>query len=584
MLAQPDAVEILQRQVDWGRLSPKAESAARAALRTRLVPVGLAGHLADEALACVAAKSARVLGREPSPAQLVAARAIVQGHMVELEPAHAPSLVLAMAAAAWALAGLHTHVLTPDDALAAQVAATYAPLWRGLGLKVGLAVAHAGLEPRRRAHAADITCVGARTLLRDLLRDTRARRQGVAGDQPHLNLPRGLGIGLLLEADRMLVDRAGARVVLSEVTHPGGWTRHCRMALTLAQHMRLDQDVVLDTQAMSLRWTREGSARLETLTARLGGDWAKRSRSEEWVGRAVLALHGLQSGVDYRVQAGRVHFRADRPWSTHMGQSEAGDTLQALLALKEGLAVPARRQPVATQALHRLFSSFRMLGGTAVTLAECRAELQRRYRLETFFLPGQGAARRETWPARAFDATGPREEALVARLLELSGLGRPVLVGVASASAAMGLSVRLARAGIVHQRVTGRCAQDRAQLARAGHAGTITVACAGALAGQEISLGPCVAVMGGLHVVDMLDSPCRRAHRRLAALAGGAGQPGSVETWHAADAPCWSQGPVEGPRGNSPAWWVETTATLQSRLHEWQARREREAALSAEAG
>jgi preprotein translocase subunit SecA len=100
------------------------------------------------------------------------------------------------------------------------------------------------------------------------------------------------------------------------------------------------------------------------------------------------------------------------------------------------------------------------------------------------------------------------------------------------------VSAVLAAQGVAHVVLNAKQDGDEAQIvAQAGQAGRVTVATNMAGRGTDIALGPGVAERGGLHVLDLMDSPCARTVRQLHGRAARQGQPGSAETWTTADLP-----------------------------------------------
>jgi len=125
-----------------------------------------------------------------------------------------------------------------------------------------------------------------------------------------------------------------------------------------------------------------------------------------------------------------------------------------------------------------------------------------------------------------------------ARVGELAALGRPVLIGTDAVASAQAMSALLAAAGIAHRVLDARHDADEAAIvAQAGQRGAVTVATAMAGRGTDIELGPGVAALGGLHVIDCQDNVSARLDRQFIGRAARQGDPGSAETWLALDAP-----------------------------------------------
>jgi preprotein translocase subunit SecA len=91
---------------------------------------------------------------------------------------------------------------------------------------------------------------------------------------------------------------------------------------------------------------------------------------------------------------------------------------------------------------------------------------------------------------------------------------------------------------VKHQVLNARYHEQEAYIvAQAGTPGAVTIATNMAGRGTDIALGDGVADLGGLHVLCCQFNAARRIDRQLAGRCARQGDPGSVETSLAADAP-----------------------------------------------
>ena len=125
--------------------------------------------------------SRRALGQRPFDEQLVAALALDEGHVVEMQTGEGKTLTAVMPAALNAFTDRGVHILTFNDYLARRDAEWMGPVYRMLGLSVGYV--HEGMAPaaRRAAYNADITYVTAKEAGFDHLRDLLAMDVADAG-------------------------------------------------------------------------------------------------------------------------------------------------------------------------------------------------------------------------------------------------------------------------------------------------------------------------------------------------------------------------------------------------------------------
>jgi preprotein translocase subunit SecA len=567
-----DVKAVRDRQADWLTQVGAAESGTRAALRVRLIGQGLTPHLRDEALACVAAKVHRALGRDPYDSQIECAQALLDGLLVEMANGEGKSLAVAMAAATYALSGEPVHVFTANDFLAARDARQHAALFVALGLRVGVINAGSNLLQRRAAYAADVVYTTAQDLARDHLRDSQQKTKTLSDASTASPMfPRGLCCALVDEADQVLIDEATVPLDLVEVQEDPDLHAACIVALALARRVRLDVDALIDLADCSVQWTDVGVARVELLSAPLGAGWLGRADRQELLSQALVALHALHADHDYLVRGERVDLLGHA-----QERAEWPRSLQTLVEIKEGCRPSPVLRTVARTRLQRLFPLYKHLAGTADSLVSCQDELAALYDQRVRVVQRRKPVKLTELPQQVFEASCLREAAAVQRVKAMVDEKRAVLVGVANADAAMALSAALHAAAIDHRVADGRDdSQDAAHLQRAGQAGAVTVLTLLASRGVPIPVAPEVASVGGLYALDLLDTPCARTRAQFYGRVACQAEPGSAETWHAADLPCWDRTWLDLPAKGSPQWMVDAASRMQQLVHRWATRRER---------
>ena len=97
----------------------------------------------------------------------------LQGMVAEMETGEGKTLTATLPAATAALAGIPVHVVTVNDYLAGRDAEAMGPLYRALGLSVGLVVSGMDLAARRAAYACDVTYCTNKEVAFDYLKDRR---------------------------------------------------------------------------------------------------------------------------------------------------------------------------------------------------------------------------------------------------------------------------------------------------------------------------------------------------------------------------------------------------------------------------
>ncbi|MCZ4312785.1 prepilin peptidase [Comamonadaceae bacterium G21597-S1] len=531
----------------WQALPAPQRPVALGALRTELRRRGLCDATTARALGVVSACACDALGLQPRATQLMAAGALLDNHMAEMATGEGKTLAIAMAAAVAALAGMRVHVVTANDYLARRDAHQMAALFGVLGLRVA-ALVDAGMDAqaRRAAYRHDIVYATAKDLAFDFLRDRQAlgphhryhhaaRSLGtrMAATPP---LMQGLCMALLDEADSILLDEADVPLILSQAAPHAARRAFLWQALALARKLDAPQHFTVRPRDRHAALTAAGEARLAQLASALDGPWRRPRYRREAVVAALAALHVFERDTHYLVRDGAIELLDEVTGRVAPGRVWSRG-LHTLVALKEGLSPPPETETVAQTTFQRFFQRYWRLCGISGTLREAAAELRAVYGMQVVAIPLHRPSRRRTLPTRLFADRDTLLDAVVQRVQELHGQGRPVLVGTDSVADSQQLSDRLQAAGLAHRVLNAlNDAQEADIVARAGQAASVTVATRMAGRGTDIEPDAAALAAGGLHVLSCQHNPSRRLDRQLAGRAARHGDPGSQEHWMAQDA------------------------------------------------
>ena len=481
------------------------------------------------------------LGFVPHDTQPLAAWTMLQGCLVEMATGEGKTVAMFLAAACAGLAGVPTHVLTANDYLAERDATQLRPLYAALGLGVAWITAASTPVQRRQAYAADVVYAAAREVAFDHLRDRVSH--GRAGGQLAWSdaapaqagpLLRGLCLALIDEADSVLCDEARVPLVLSgqgdALLTPQALAQLLVWARALVPGLHALVTPATGSGSATVRLTRAGRDWLAAQPWAASRPWSDLRWREDWLLRALTALHALQRDRDYAVQDDRIVFidpitgRAapERQWSRG---------LHPLLASKEGLPLPAPQQTLAQLTYQRLFRRYHQIGGMSGTLAEVAPEMAWSYGAPVVRIPRHHPAQRRDLGVRVFETAEARWQAAAVRVAHLAAQGQPVLVGTASVADSEQLAQRLRAHGLRPMVLNAvQSALEHAVIAQAGQTGRITVSTQMAGRGTDIRLGVAARQAGGLQVLVCADALPSRQWRQLAGRAARQGDPGGVET------------------------------------------------------
>jgi len=478
-----------------------------------------------EAAALVREASRRAIGLRPYDNQVIAGLAMHAGRLIEMPTGEGKTLAAVLPAVLGALTGRGVHVLTFNDYLARRDAAWMGPVYRMLGLSVGVIQQNQDPDGRRAAYRADVTYATAKEAGFDFLRD---QLRFSPSDIVH----RPFHSAVVDEADSILIDEARVPLVIagSAADSGSGPDRLAGLVRALAE----GEDFQTDDGRRNINLTETGVTRVEEC---LGCGSLHLPKNLELLTRINLALHAeylLRKDVDYIVRKQRIEIVdeftgrvvADRHWP---------DGLQAAVEAKEGLrrgrSGPAPRRIT----LPHFLGLYPRLAGMTATARPAADEIFDFYRLKTLVIPSHRPVIRRDEPDRVFYDRESKIRALIREIGRARATLRPVLVGTASVRESEELADRLRAAGGACEVLNARNDEREAGIiARAGAPGAVTISTNMAGRGTDIRLGGAneeardlVAARGGLYVIGTNRHESRRIDLQLRGRAGRQGDPGS---------------------------------------------------------
>jgi preprotein translocase subunit SecA len=528
-------------------LGDGALSGAAEAIGSELRAGGYDDELVARVFALVREVAGRTLGECHFDVQLLGGRVLLDGMVAEMMTGEGKTLTATLAACTAALAGVPVHIVTVNDYLARRDAEWMGPIYRGLGVTVGVVVHGMDHEARRAAYGCDVTYVTNKEVAFDYLRDrlalgprttrTSLQLERLAGDETRVGklVLRGLCYAIVDEADSVLIDEARTPLIIAGGGDSNDERRVYTTALVLADRLVVERDFGIDERDRAVRFTDAGLLRLDESALPLGGIWAGRRRREELVRQALTARHLFHRDRHYIVRDEKVHIideftgrlMSDRSWEQGLHQ---------LVEAKEGCPITARHDPLARISYQRFFRRYLRLAGMTGTAREVAAELWSVYGLAVVSIPPNRPLLRRRRRDRVYDKADVKWRAVARRIAALHRRGRPVLIGTRSVAASEHLSALLAAAGLPHRVLNARQDGEEADIvAQAGELGRITVATNMAGRGTDIRLGPGVVERGGLHVIATERHEAGRIDRQLFGRCGRQGDPGTYEAFVAVD-------------------------------------------------
>ena len=211
---------------------------------------------AHESASWVREASRRILDLRPYDEQILAALALHQGKLAEMQTGEGKTLAAVLPASLEALTGQGVHILTFNDYLARRDARWMGPLYEFLGLSVGYVQDGMSREERQQAYACDITYATAREVGFDHLRDQLCQSEA------HLT-QRGFNSVIVDEADSLLIDVARIPLVIASST--GSDSLDLSRVAALILRLQPDQHYATDENQRNVYFTDQGLDALEGL-------------------------------------------------------------------------------------------------------------------------------------------------------------------------------------------------------------------------------------------------------------------------------------------------------------------------------
>ena len=523
------------------KLSDAGVKKAAAELRLVLRRDGFSVPAVAQSFALIREVAGRAVGMRHFDSQIRGGWIILNGMIAEMETGEGKTLTATLPACTAAMAGLPVHVITVNDYLTARDAEWMTPVYKMLGLTVGVVVNGKEPQARRAAYGCDVTYCTNKELTFDYLRDrialgSQVNRiqlsiERVAGTESRASrlVLRGLFFGIVDEADSVLVDEARTPLIISGRSDQAPEKEMYETTLAIVGELEEGEDFAIEGGERHVRLTAKGKQKLTAAAETLPGVFRGTRRREELATQALTATHVFKRDIHYLVRDDKVQIidestgriLPDRSWEQGLHQ---------MVEAKEGCPLTSQQTSVGRMTYQRFFRRYLRLAGMTGTAREIAPELWSVYRLPVVKVPTNRPVKRRDLGEAVYATTVEKWRAVVARLRELNQTGRPVLVGTRSVGASEELSRLLAAAGLKHQLLNARQDKEEAEIvARAGQVGGITVATNMAGRGTDIKLGKGVEALGGLHVIATELHESRRIDRQLFGRCGRQGDPGFFE-------------------------------------------------------
>jgi preprotein translocase subunit SecA len=528
--------------------------------RQRLKDGASLDQLLPEAFAVVREASMRTLKMRHFDVQLIGGLTLHKGMISEMRTGEGKTLVATLPAYLNALTGEGVHIVTVNEYLAQRDADWMGPVYRFLGLTVGVIKNAQTQQEKRAAYACDITYGTNNEFGFDYLRDNLAYRL-------EERVQRSLSFAVVDEVDSILIDEARTPLIISGPAEESTelYLRINQLVPRLTRQKEEDGpgDFSVEEKTKQVHITEAGHEHVEQLM--LQADLLKEGESLYDPANirlmhhlnAALRAHALyKRDVEYIVRGGEVIIVDEFTGRTMPGRRWSDGLHQAVEA-KEGVRVREENQTVASITFQNYFRLYRKLSGMTGTADTEAPEFMQIYGLEVVVIPTHRPMIRKDNADFVYLTQSDKFKAIIEDIRECVEREQPVLVGTTSIETSEFLSGLLQKEGVPHQVLNAKQHEREAHIvAQAGRPGTVTIATNMAGRGTDIVLGgnleaelasageiddiareglrsdwqsrhDKVLQAGGLHIVGTERHESRRIDNQLRGRSGRQGDPGS---------------------------------------------------------
>jgi len=453
-----------------------------------------------EAFAVARETSVRTLSMRHYDVQLVGGMVLNGGNIAEMTTGEGKTLMSTLPAYLNALTGEGVHVVTVNDYLAERDCEWMGPLFKFLGLSVGVILHDMVPSERQEAYACDITYGTNNEFGFDYLRDNMVNFKEDMVQRPH-------HFAVVDEVDSILVDEARTPLIISgpaeestdkyyqanEIAKKLKGRRVTEKDEIDAKHAEINlsegYDYLADEKAKSISLTETGEEHAAKL---FGLDNLHDMETIEYRHHILQALKAHEffvADVDYVLQEGQVLI-VDEFTGRMMPGRRWSDGLHQAVEAKEGIKIERENQTLATITFQNYFRLYEKLSGMTGTANTEATEFKEIYDLDCVVVPTNKKLQRLNYPDAIYRSLKEKHNAVVEEITECYEKGQPVLVGTISIEKSELLSRMLTQKGITHKVLNAKFHEQEAHIiAQAGRYKAVTIATNMAGRGTDIVLG-----------------------------------------------------------------------------------------------
>ncbi len=492
------------------------------------------GRLTEEvilAFALVREVGKRTIGLRFFDVQLIGGLVLHEGKIAEMKTGEGKTLVATSAAYVNALTDRGVHVVTVNDYLARRDAQWMGPIYKFLGLEVGvinsdyssyrvewvdeelfqktieedLRVWPKGyfdeilpsekinveakkafftkLVPcdRKSAYQAHITYGTNNEFGFDYLRDN------MSFSLDDIVQVKGHHYAIIDEVDSILIDEARVPLIISGPSQMD--TSIYYKADQAVRRLKAGEDFIVDEKNRTVQLKEEGIKKLEEFLGIENLYDLKHIDLLHAIHQSIKAHELFKRDVHYIVKDGEVLI-VDEFTGRVLPGRRWSDGLHQAIEVKENVPIQQENQTLASITFQNYFRLYQKLAGMTGTAETEALEFKEIYGLDVIVVPTHKPMRRKDLPDMVFKTRKEKWGEVVAQIEKEHSRGRPILVGTISIEDSEHLSKLLKGKGIPHNVLNAKHHEREAEIiAQAGRVKAVTISTNMAGRGTDILLG-----------------------------------------------------------------------------------------------
>ena len=492
------------------------------------------GRITEEvilAFALVKEAGKRTIGLRFFDVQLIGGLVLHEGKIAEMKTGEGKTLVATSAAYVNALTDRGVHVVTVNDYLARRDAQWMGPIYRFLGLEVGvinsdyssyrvewvdedlfkkaveedlrvwpkgyfeeiLPSEKINVEAkkafftklvscdRRSAYQAHITYGTNNEFGFDYLRDS------MSFSLDDIVQVKGHHYAIIDEVDSILIDEARVPLIISGPSQMD--TSIYYKADQAVRRLKAGEDYTVDEKNRTVQLKEEGIKKLEEFLGIENLYDIKYIDLLHAIYQSLKAHELFKRDVHYIVKDGEVLI-VDEFTGRVLPGRRWSDGLHQAIEVKEGVPIQQENQTLASITFQNYFRLYQKLAGMTGTAETEALEFKEIYGLDVVVVPTHKPMRRKDLPDMVFKTKKEKWEEVVKQIEKEHSRGRPILVGTISIEDSEHLSKLLKERGIPHNVLNAKHHEKEAEIiAQAGRLGAVTISTNMAGRGTDILLG-----------------------------------------------------------------------------------------------